>query len=96
MLRMFKPSALVFLGLVAASSFGQQDLIKQREALEKQLLEYTLASSGTEAAFADEVAELKTQIEAIKKKLSASYFQPTNQGWFSGFFQMQFANKSFC
>lgn len=92
MLRMFKPSALVFLGLVAASSFGQQDLIKQREALEKQLLEYTLASSGTEAAFADEVAELKTQIEAIKKKLSASYIQPTNQGWFSGFFQMQFAN----
>jgi len=92
MLRMFRSTLLVLVAVASVSAFGQQDLIKQRDALEKQLLEYTLASSGTEASFADEVSELKKQIEEIKKKLSASYIQPTNQGWFSGFFQMQFAN----
>ena len=71
---------------------GQVVELKQREQLERQLLEYTLASNGTEAAFADEIADLKKQIEALNKKLTAPNLEQTNHGWFSGFFQAQFVN----
>ncbi len=89
---MLKPTAFALLALAACLSPGQQDPARQREALERQLLEYTLASNSTEAAFADEIAELKKQIETLNKKFTAPHLEQTNHGWFSGFFQAQFVN----
>jgi hypothetical protein len=87
-----RTSLLIFAFAVTASSYAQQDVAKQREQLERQLLEYTLASNSTEAAFADEIADLKKQIEALNKKLTAPHLEQTNHGWFSGFFQSQYVN----
>ena len=89
---MLRISALALSLLVVSACFAQEDLTKQREALERQLLEYTLASNSTEATFADEIAELKKQIVEINKKLTAPNLEQTNHGWFSGFFQAQFVN----
>jgi hypothetical protein len=89
---MLRLSALALSLLVVSACFAQEDLTKQREVLERQLLEYTLASNSTEATFADEIAELKKQIVEINKKLTAPNLEQTNHGWFSGFFQAQFVN----
>ncbi|MEI7576790.1 MAG: hypothetical protein WCK51_07845 [Armatimonadota bacterium] len=89
---MLKPTAILVLISSVSICFAQDDLSKQRQALEKQLLDYTLASNSTEATFADEIAELKRQIEALNKKLNAPNLEQTNHGWFSGFLHTQFTS----
>lgn len=85
--------ASVFTAAQAPVPTPAPDLQKRYNQLEAKLFDYLFITGG-EAIFADEIADLRKQLEDLKKKLSAPHLEQTNHGWFSGFFQAQFVNTA--